>query len=64
MIRKEPLKYKENQEILNYTESLGRDIQCFADVLEKELSVKENFKRLTLDTSKQVLLEYQKAGLK
>lgn len=40
MIRKEPLKYKEDEEILNDTEKLGRDIQCFADVLETELKEK------------------------
>lgn len=36
-LRKDPLKYQNDEVFLNYTDKLGGDIQCFADVLEKEL---------------------------
>jgi len=36
-IRKEPLKYKNNDSILEYAETIGAEIQKYADVLEKEL---------------------------
>lgn len=36
-IRKEPNKYKDNDEVMKWTETLGEYIQRFADVLEKEI---------------------------
>lgn len=36
-IRKEPNKYKNDVEIMEWTETLGKYIQKFADVLEKEI---------------------------
>jgi hypothetical protein len=36
-IRKEPNKYKTDKTILDLAETLGVQIQCFADVLEKQL---------------------------
>jgi hypothetical protein len=36
-IRKDPQKYKDNDEIMKWTETLGPYIQRFADVLEKEI---------------------------
>lgn len=36
-IRKNPMAYRNNAEMLNYAETLGPAIQRFADVLEKEL---------------------------
>lgn len=36
-IRREPLRYKENQAVFDYAETLGAEIQRFADVLEREL---------------------------
>jgi len=36
-VRKNPLKYKENNMIFDYAETLGGPIQRFADVLEREL---------------------------
>jgi hypothetical protein len=36
-IRKEPNKYKNDNEIMKWTESIGEYIQRFADVLEKEI---------------------------
>lgn len=35
-VRKNPMAYRNDTEILNYAETLGADIQHFADVLEKE----------------------------
>ncbi|MEG1797702.1 MAG: hypothetical protein RR262_14490 [Clostridium sp.] len=39
-IRKEPNKYKDNDEVMKWTETLGEYIQRFADVLEKEIENK------------------------
>lgn len=39
MIREEPIKYKDDIEIIDWLESLGEYIQRFADVLEKEISI-------------------------
>ena len=36
-VRRNPLDYKENKQILDYAETLAEPIQRFADVLEKEL---------------------------
>lgn len=36
-VRKEPNKYKNNESILDYAETLGDNIQRYADVLEREL---------------------------
>lgn len=36
-VRKNPLAYQKDSEILNYAEALGPDIQKFADMLEKEI---------------------------
>lgn len=38
-VRRTPMEYLENQEILEYAASLGPDVQRFADVLEKELNI-------------------------
>ena len=38
-VRKNPLEYKENQQIFDYAETLAEPIQRFADVLEKELMI-------------------------
>lgn len=37
MIRKEPLKYKDDYDTLTWLETLGDYVQRFANVLEKEL---------------------------
>ncbi|MFC1947940.1 aminoglycoside adenylyltransferase domain-containing protein [Chloroflexota bacterium] len=37
LIRKEPLKYKNDPEFKAWTRSLGNDVQRFADVLEQEI---------------------------
>ena len=39
LIREEPIKYKDDIEIMDWLESLGEYIQRFADVLEKEISI-------------------------
>ncbi len=36
LVRKEPLKYKDDPEFQEWARSLGRDVQRFADVLEQE----------------------------
>ena len=36
-VRKNPIAYRNDPEILDYAETLGPEIQRFADVLEKEL---------------------------
>jgi hypothetical protein len=36
-IRKEPIKYNGDSVVMDYAESLGPDIQRFANILEKEL---------------------------
>lgn len=36
-VRRNPLKYKEDRTMLDYAETLGEQVQCFADVLEKEM---------------------------
>ena len=38
-VRRNPLKYRDNKEIFEYAETLAEPIQCFADVLEKELEI-------------------------
>lgn len=38
MIRKEPNKYKNNDEVMEWSQTLGEYIQRFADVLEKEIA--------------------------
>jgi len=38
-IRKEPERYRDNDETLKWLENLGQYIQKFADVLEKEIAV-------------------------
>lgn len=40
-IRREPCKYKDNNEVLKWLENLGRYIQRFADVLEKEILIEK-----------------------
>ena len=40
-VRRSPLKYRDDQEVFDYAETLAEPIQRFADVLEKEL--KERF---------------------
>lgn len=37
-VRKAPLEYKDDKQILDYAETLGESIQCFANVLENELN--------------------------
>jgi predicted nucleotidyltransferase len=37
-IRKTPLKYKNDENTLNYAETLGMDIQRYADILESEIT--------------------------
>ena len=37
VIRSAPDKYKNNTDILNYSETISEDIQRYADILEKEL---------------------------
>lgn len=39
LVRTNPLKHQNDEAVLGYTETLGNDIQCFADVLQKELGV-------------------------
>ena len=39
-VRKAPLEYKNNQQSLDYAETLAGSIQCFADVLENELALR------------------------
>ena len=36
-VRRNPLKYKEDRAMLDYAETLGKKVQRFADVLEKEM---------------------------
>ena len=36
-VRRNPLQYSEDKEILDYAETLGEQVQRFADELEKEL---------------------------
>lgn len=40
-IRKDPMKYQNDAEVLDYSEALGSSIQQFADVLEEELKTAE-----------------------
>ena len=35
-VRRDPLKYRDDKEILDYAETLGDPVQRFADVLENE----------------------------
>lgn len=37
-VRKNPMQYRDDTKIFNYAETLGAEIQSFADVLEKELN--------------------------
>ncbi len=39
-VREEPERYKEDDEIMKWAETLGESVQRFADVLEHELSGK------------------------
>lgn len=38
LLRRNPLEYKDDNELMDYTTILGEDIQRFADVLESEIS--------------------------
>lgn len=37
-VHRNPLEYKDDKETFDYAETLAEPIQCFADVLEKELN--------------------------
>lgn len=37
-VRKAPLEYKDDKQMLDYAETLGEQIQCFANVLENEIN--------------------------
>lgn len=47
-VRKNPLAYQNDSEIFDYAQALGPEIQRFADVLEKELSMASNYNDVLL----------------
>ncbi len=45
LLRKNPLKYKDDHELMDYTTVLGADIQSFADVLEREIEKTKGYSK-------------------